>query len=248
MRSHDVARVADGQGLQHMILACVEGGATGAVGFVGLPANLVASTFLFFRAVQSVAMSYGYDVRNDPAEMMIASEVLAQAMNPHQVPGKGLEGAVAKVMVMAEVSTAKQVVKKGWAAMAEHGGTMLLIAQMRALSHAAARKAVEKAGKQGLEKSAFTNVFRQVGNKLTQKAVGRAVPVIGGVIGALFDTGQMRTILDLAGIFYHKRFILEKEARIAMLTTGEDFAEATGVGEREVEAVVESAEDPGEEA
>lgn len=41
----------------------IEGGGTGAFGFWGLPFNLVLSTFLYFRAVQSIAMFYGYDVK-----------------------------------------------------------------------------------------------------------------------------------------------------------------------------------------
>jgi hypothetical protein len=47
--------------------------------------------------------------------------------------------------------------------MAENGGVHLLLAQMRALANASAKKALQKAGKKGLEKTAFTEVFEQIG-------------------------------------------------------------------------------------
>ena len=45
--------------------------------------------------------------------------------------------------------------------------------------------------------------------------------------GAFFDTAQMNSILDFADLFYHKRFIVEKEQRVQRLT-GEtaEFAES----------------------
>ena len=101
--------------------------------------------------------------------------------------------------------------------MAERGGACLLIAQMRALAHASARKALEKAGKAGLERSAFRNILEQVGKRLQQKAVQRGVPISGGLIGALFDTGQMQRTLSIADTFYHKRFLVEKELRVSDL-------------------------------
>lgn len=56
--------------------------------------------------------------------------------------------------------------------------------------------------------------------RLTQKGIQRAVPVVGGVIGALFDTGQMQKILEFADLFYHKRFLVEKAMRIEELVNG----------------------------
>lgn len=130
---------------------------------------------------------------------------------------------VGKVMMLAEAATVSQTVKQGWKAMAERGGACLVIAQMRALANGAARKALEKAGKAGLEKSVFRNVLAQIGRRLPQKTVERAVPVIGGAIGALFDAGQMQGTLDFADTFYHKRFIVEKELRIQSLMEGIDL-------------------------
>ena len=218
VRSYDLSQVVGKYKFVDIIAALAEGAATGAPGFVGLPFNLVLSTFLFYRAVQSIALFYGYDIKNDPAELQIASEVFMSALNPK---GKGeteLSGAIAKVMLLTSATTVKQTVKKGWTAMAQKGGVPLLLTQMRALANSAAKKALEKAGKKGLEKTAFTEVFEQIGKKLTQKSIGKAIPYIGAFIGATIDTAQMVQITQYAELFYCKRFILEKESRIYALT------------------------------
>ena len=101
--------------------------------------------------------------------------------------------------------------------MAEKGGVHLLLAQMRALANKGVRKTLEKAGKMGLEKTAFTEVFEQIGKKLAQKTILKAVPAVGALIGATLDTSQMIKIINFANIFYKKRFILEKDARINTL-------------------------------
>lgn len=242
LRATDVAKIVNDQQLQHIALAFTEGAATGAPGFAGIPFNIAASTFLFFRAVQSIALFYGYDVKNDPAEMMIASEVFGAAMNPSAAPTGGLSTSVAKIMAAAEVTMVGQVVKKGWTEMAKRGGATLILAQIRALANAAARKAVQNAGKKTLEKTAYATVLEQVGKGLTQKAISRSVPVVGGVIGAAFDTSQMNKILTYASIFYEKRFILEKEQRVEALVAGVSVDELLHEEGIEIDAVVEDAQ------
>lgn len=199
----------------------VEGGALGAAGFVGLLPNLVLSTFLYYRAVQSVALFYGYDVKNNPDELQIAGEVFTNAISPRNNTDSELSSVMAKVMLITEATTIKQTVKKGWSAMASKDTVTLLLTQMRALAHASAKKALEKAGKKGLEESAFKNVFEQIGKSLAQKNIGKAVPIFGAFVGATLDTVQMQKIIDYANIFYAKRFILEKQERIIALTGDE---------------------------
>lgn len=217
LRSFDVARIASDENGKHLLLAATEGAVTGAPGFAGLPFNIVFSMFLYYRAVQSVAMMYGFNVKEDPAEMVIAGEVFSNAMAPSAGSADGMTTAIGKVMLVAEMEGVKQTVKKGWTAMAARGGAATLIAQIRALANAAARKAIENAGKKSLENSVFKNVLEQIGKNITQKSLGKAVPVFGGVVGALFDVSQMNRVLQYANIFYHKRFIIEKQERIAAL-------------------------------
>ena len=149
-RGYDLSKLVGKEKFVDIIAALVEGAATGAPGFVGIPFNLVASTFLFYRAVQSTALFYGYDIKNDPAELEIASEVFLNAMNPKSSNDSELSSVIAKVMLLTTTTSIKQTVNKGWAAMAEKGGVHLLLTQMRALANNAAKKALEKAGKKGL--------------------------------------------------------------------------------------------------
>ena len=134
---------------------------------------------------------------------------------------------IGKVLVYAESAAVKQAAKKGWTAMVEKGGAALAIAQMRALANKAAQKALENGGKKAIEAGVFKKTLTQIGQKLTLKNVGRLVPVVGAGFGAFFDTAQMNSILDFADLFYHKRFIVEKEQRVQRLT-GEtaEFAES----------------------
>lgn len=216
-RGYDISKIVSGYKTQDKILALLEGGATGAFGFAGLPFNIVLSTFLYYRAVQSIALHYGYDIKNDASELVIASDVFMSALSPE---GKGMNEAtelIGKIMVMTEITTVKQVSKKTWEEMASRGGITLLICQMRALANKAAKDALEKAGQKGLEESLFKGVFEQIGKKLTKQAVGKSIPFVGALIGALFDVAQMNKVLEYADVFYNKRFLIEKEVRINML-------------------------------
>ena len=217
IRAYDVSKAANKKNIQHIVAALLEGGGTGVAGFAGIPFNLVLSTFFYYRAVQSIAMSYGYDVKNDPAELVIASDVFANALSPTSKGANGVSNNVAKFMAISAAEGVKQTAKKTWTAMIERGGPALLLAQMRALANAAARKALENAGKKGLENSIFREIFEQIGRRLTLKAIQRAVPVVSAGIGALVDTAQMNTVLQYADIFYHKRFLLEKKERVDRL-------------------------------
>ena len=218
LRSYNIAAAVSSYKSQDTAAAVVEGGGTGALGFWGLPFNIVLSTFLYFRAVQSIAMFYGYDVKNDSAELMIASEVFTSALSPagNDVNNEAIT-LIGKVMVMGQAAVVKQTAKKTWTDMASRGGIPLLLAQLRALAHKSARTALQNAGKKGLEKSVFKDVLEQIGRKLTLKSIGKAVPVASAIFGALIDTAQMKKVLEYADIFYQKRFILEKESRVTVL-------------------------------
>lgn len=213
-RGYDISKLVSSYKNKDIGLAFVEGGITGIFGFAGLPFNLVLSTFLYYRAVQSIAMYYGYDVKNDANELVISSEVFMSALSPGRSDANGLTDIIGKVMLISKATAVKQAAKKSWGEMASRNGLELLIAQMRALANISAKNALEKAGKKGLEQSIFKDVFEQIGRKLTLKTVQRAVPVISGLISACFDTAQMNKVLEYADVFYNKRYILEKQYRI----------------------------------
>lgn len=222
-RSYDISKVVSKYKMQDIFAAFTEGGITGYAGFAGIPFNLVLSTFLYYRAVQSVAMFYGYDVKNDSAELVIAGQVFMKAISPQSNDVNEMSTMISKIMIFTESTAIKQTVSKSWADMASKGGIRLLITQMRALAHKSAQKALEKAGKKGLEKTIFSEVFEQIGKKLTKDAVGKGVPYFSAVLGALIDTAQMKQVLDYADIFYNKRYILEKGDKLAVINDGNYF-------------------------
>ena len=217
-RSYDLARLVNQYKSRDLLAAAVEGGATGAFGFAGLPFNLVLSTFLFYRAVQSIAMFYGYDVKNDTSELIIASEVFVSALSPQKSGSSEIGSLIGRIMLISELTAVKQTSKKTWEAMASQGGIALLLTQMRALAHKSAKTALEKAGQKGLENSIFRRVFQQIGRGLTKKSIQRVIPVVSAAIGVCFDTAQMHTVLEFADVFYQKRYLAEKEIRICALT------------------------------
>lgn len=218
LRSYDLAKLVNKYKNQDIVFAFAEGAGTGAIGFWGLPFNIVLSTFLYFRAVQSIAMFYGYDVKSDSSELDIASKVFTKALNPNGEMNDEVTNIIGKFMLMSEAGIVKQTAKKTWTDMAARGGLPLLLTQMRALAHKSAEKALKNAGAKGLESSLFKKSFELIGKKLTLKAIGKMIPVVSAAIGALIDTAQMNKILEFADIFYQKRFILEKEYRICGLT------------------------------
>ena len=98
--------------------------------------------------------------------------------------------------------------------MAKKGGIPLLLVQMKALASNTGKKALEKAGKTGMENTLFKEAFEQIGKGLTKKSIGKMAVGFSAIFGALIDTAQMKKVLEYADVFYHKRFILEREYKI----------------------------------
>lgn len=226
LRSYEISKIVGSIKVRNYSSGLVEGGATGALGFAGLPLNLALSNLLFFRVIQEVATYYGYDVKNDEAEMVIAGEVFAQSLKPTQKAANNeLSENILKILTMAELQATKATAKKGWAAMIERGGIPLALAQIRALANKAAEKALVKAGGKGIEFGVFKTAFEQIGKRLSLNATGKAIPVIGAGTAALIDSYQMNKVFDYANIFYQKRFILEKKTRIQQLVDMNEYQE-----------------------
>lgn len=193
------------------------------------------STFLFFRAVQIIATSYGYDVKGDAAEMEIAGQVFANAMDPGSTDGLGALGATMDLFMDAPAPTAKAIAASNWEDLAVSSKAGRLVVQMRELAGGLAQQegsgagsqgdgqelaegdAQQDAGRAGFETTVFEHMFEQVGHKLALRVAQRAVPLVSGVIGAVFDTGQMQGVIDYADIFYAKRYLVEKDVRVRAL-------------------------------
>ena len=117
-------------------------------------------------------MFYGYDVKNDSTELVIASEVFTNALSPSTSDANNeATNIIGKIMLMSQAAVVKQTAKKTWTDMAASGGIPLLLAQMRALAHKSAQKALQNVGAKGLENNIFKEAFEQIGRKLTLKAI-----------------------------------------------------------------------------
>ena len=217
LRGYDISEVVNKNIITDIVAAFAEGAATGASGFAGMPFNLLLSTFLYYRAIQTIALFYGYDIKNDPTELEIVSGVFMNAVSPQSSNNNELSDSIAKIMLLTTKTSVKQTVKKGWSAMPENGGVYLLLTRMKALANNSAKKNLENVSGKSLENAAFKEFFEQIGRKLSQKALSNTIPLVGATIGATIDMTQMIKIVKYAGIFYGKRFILEKESKINML-------------------------------
>ena len=207
-------------------MAFAEGGITGLAGLPGIPANIAASMFIYYRAIQFVAMYYGYDVKNSADELQIATDVFMQALTPATGSTSETGHMIVKFMSMTEALVVKDALKGGWKAMAERGGACLLITQIRSLAHKSAEKALTAAGKKGLEKTMFTSFFEQIGKKMTQETVKKAATPFAAIITAFADLSTMNKVIEFADIFYNKRFLTEKQIRIESLNNSEIIQDA----------------------
>lgn len=215
-RSYNIRKILEKNNMVDLGVAFVEGAVTGFFGFLGLPFNIVLSFFIYFRAVQSIAMYYGYNVKDDPDELAFASDVLMMAFSPSTDKGMGtLSEVIGKMLTMTKATVLKDSLGKNTLGiMAKNGGIELLYVQIRALAHKSAQKALEKAGKNQLERTIFTDLFKQLGKRLPMETAKKSVPVVGSLIGAIFDTSYMNKVLSFAEVCYHKRFLIEKQQRI----------------------------------
>jgi hypothetical protein len=218
MRSYGIERSLSKREWKDRFAALLEGAATGAPGFIGIPFNVALSFLLYFRATQSTAIYYGYDVRHDPRELQFASEVTLTSLEPNLVKGaETLGGLIGKMMLAGELSALSRGLARTYAEMAHRGGAQLLYVQIRALANKVAEKALKKSGRSGLEAGVFRNLLEQVGKRLPKEAGKKGVPILGAIIGGGCDFYLMHRILTGANLIYHKRFLHEKQVRIDIL-------------------------------
>ena len=224
-RGYEISGLVRAFRTRDMLLAFGEGTGTGAMGLWGLPFSLTISLFLAYRAVQTVAMFYGYDVQKDAGELLLAGEVFTNALSPGAGKEDEMGGTISRFMAIAEGETLKHAVKKSYAEISSRGAAELLLQQLRALAKRSAKTSLEEAGEKGVEKLAFRRIFEQLGETISRKAAGRTVPLLSAAIGGVFDLAQMKAVVSYADVFYCKRFLLEKEERVQRLLEQREQAE-----------------------
>ncbi|MBM4762559.1 EcsC family protein [Bacillus sp. B15-48] len=83
-----VQYIAEQQIARHRVYSFIQGGVSGSGGAIALGADLPAMAVINLRAVQLIAMSYGFEV-NTPFEMMTALKVFHVAMMPKRIQANG---------------------------------------------------------------------------------------------------------------------------------------------------------------
>ncbi len=209
LRGYEVSSVVMADKQQNTTYAFIEGGATGAMGFGGIPFNLVLSTFLFYKAVQSVAMYYGYDVKNDPVELVIAGSVFVNALNGSESVDE-LSASIDAFMSL-NFNNGVKALDDGIST------TEIILKNIIAYAENNAEITREEKNKKTLEERLFKEIYEQIGKRLAKMVLGRSVPLFSFAFSAFFDSIQMDKIVEFANAFYCKRFIAEKEQRIEQL-------------------------------
>ena len=110
------------------------------------------------------------------------------------------------------------------------GSMAALMTEMRSIAlrtaeEQAVRNAEEQAARIGAEQAArlgtreveqvvVRDALQQAGKDAAQKLMQRSIPLVSGAIGGYFDVKKVARALEVADIFYQKRFIIEKERRV----------------------------------
>lgn len=225
LRSYEIEKVVvNRRKLMDVPSAFLGGGVTGFFGLYGVPFNLAITFLMYYRTVQSIAIHYGYDVIDDPRELEIASSVTITSLSPGQQAEAETLGDIIKQMMFAtSLTSLKESLKKNtYEQMAQKGGVDLLYVQIRALANLQAKKALEKAGKNGVEAGIFKDLLEQLGKMMSKETGKKAVPVIGAVIGSFGDAYTMNKVITGANLIYHKRYLYEKNSRIKLMNDNQD--------------------------
>ena len=201
------------------VAAFTEGGITGTLGLWGIPFDIVLFAFLAYRCVQNIGTYYGYDM-SDPNELDLAAEATSWALAPTAMSEAEFSGTyTGRILLMGELTAVRASLSKSYVEMAQKGGLPLLVVQIRALGNRGAQKALEKAGKKEIENQMVKRILEALGKNIPKKYIGRIVPIIGGFVGAALNSFYMDQLLRNANLYYKKRFLLEKETKIAILTS-----------------------------
>lgn len=76
---------------------------------------------------------------------------------------------VGKILVYTEMATIKKAASKSWGTMIEQGGSALLLAQMRALSNTASRKADETRAQKASRQECLLGRWHRLGRSLHKR-------------------------------------------------------------------------------
>ncbi|MCY2963793.1 MAG: EcsC family protein [Planctomycetota bacterium] len=162
-------------------IAATEGGATGALGLVGLVADIPALMTIAFRIIQQIGTCYGYDVTTE-AERAYVLHILRT----------GSTGDLkAKMEFLIGLKQIEQI---------------LLKVTWRRMGEAWAQKELSALAALG----AARNFAKSLGLQVTKRKSLQMVPVVGALVGASFNATFINDIGRAAYMSFRRRWIAEQ--------------------------------------
>jgi hypothetical protein len=167
---------------RNLVYALGEGGATGAIGLVGLAADVPALLTVSLRLIRQIGICYAYDMKSD-AEQEYLMHVLRVG------------------------STSNLKTKIEFLAGLKHIEQILIKTSWKMMSEDLARKEISRLSLV----TAVRQCAHRVGIQLTKRKALQLVPVIGALIGASFNALFVNDIGRAAYMVYRRRRIAELE-------------------------------------
>lgn len=173
-------QLANGYWNWHLGYAAAEGGATGAAGIFGLPADIPLILSIAIREIRTIGACYGYET-NSPTETDYVLHILRI----------GSSGDInVKIQFLIALKEFEQI---------------LLKVAWKKMTQEMAAKQLSK----GAVLAAIREFAKSLGIQLTKRKALQAVPIVGALIGASFNAVYANDIGRAAFMCYRRRFIEE---------------------------------------
>ncbi len=165
----------------HIALGAAQGGAAGALGLVGMIADVPAIVTLALRLIRQIGVEYGYAEDNE-AERDFCLAVLQNAGSNTMAEKVASHATLQKIAVMISKETFKSMAAKAAGEMVSFEAA---IVGVRSLA-------------------------KQLGYNLTKRKMLEAIPVIGAVIGAATNGWFLRDVGLSAQRAFQERWLIER--------------------------------------
>jgi uncharacterized protein (DUF697 family) len=159
-----------------------EGGATGALGLIGLAADVPALLTISLRLVQQIGICYGYDMKSREEQEYVMHVLRIGSTSSLKAKMEALVGL-------------------------EHIEQILLKVRWNKVSEALARKEISRISLL----AAMRQFAQMLGLQLTRRKALQLVPVIGALTGASFNAVFVNDVSRTAFMLYRRRRIAELE-------------------------------------
>jgi len=219
-RSYDVSKMINKKDYEHLIWTTIQSVLSGITGISGVVYSTVFGSFIYFRAAQSIALYYGYDVKDDPLELEFAGEVTLIALSKifEDKKSNHVANHIHQMMLTDEHSLKVETNKSTFSSVgqASRSASSAKLVTKRAvnMSEYLLKKSLSKSHKKATEQEVFSELFERLIGLASKSSGKKVVPIAGTLIGMIFDISDMTRLLKYTNMVYEKRFIIEKEMRI----------------------------------